>query len=254
MAGWRNGSGSSAGADAGDRRRVHDIIYKDWSRAKVSFPTIADGPIARLSPADCVSTWGGSAGHFLAVTEIMLLVSESDMTVHAVLYHHLHALSRVDPPWPDPGYDHRTPEQMSGISRSRDNATPQPGCNAQVNCHTELCPVSNPDGDAAHTQTYRYGEPNDHRNHAAYDTVSQLLAPVTDAFKNIQNMNFPIAAREFVKKQAEPARSPSDIHSVSEKRERCHRRPKCRCRLSVSATPPRSAHFSMTGDLNIRNS
>src|ERR1700749_394538 len=48
-----------------------------------------------------------------------------------------------------------------------------------------------------------------------YDSVKQAFAPVTDAFKN---MEVPEAAREFVRKQAEPAkvRAP-DIHAGSEK-------------------------------------
>src|ERR1700712_3739415 len=52
----------------------------------------------------------------------------------------------------------------------------------------------------------------------AYDTVKQAFAPVTDAFKNIQNMEVPEAAREFVKKQAETAKvRAADIHAGSEK-------------------------------------
>ena len=53
---------------------------------------------------------------------------------------------------------------------------------------------------------------------SAYDTVKQAFAPVTDAFKNIQNMEVPEAAREFVKKQAETAKvRAADIHAGSEK-------------------------------------
>ena len=52
----------------------------------------------------------------------------------------------------------------------------------------------------------------------AYDTVKQAFAPVTDAFKNIQNMEVPEAAREFVKKQAETAKvRAADMHAGSEK-------------------------------------
>jgi phasin len=44
------------------------------------------------------------------------------------------------------------------------------------------------------------------------------FAPVTDARKNIQNMEVPEAAREFVKKQAETAKvRAADIHAGSEK-------------------------------------
>jgi phasin len=53
---------------------------------------------------------------------------------------------------------------------------------------------------------------------SAYDTVKQAFAPVADAFKNIQNMEVPEAAREFVKKQAETAKvRAADIHAGSEK-------------------------------------
>src|SRR3954447_16649531 len=53
---------------------------------------------------------------------------------------------------------------------------------------------------------------------SAYDTVKQAFAPVTDAFKNLQNMEVPEAAREFVKKQTEAAKvRAADIHAGSEK-------------------------------------
>src|SRR3954467_4973306 len=53
---------------------------------------------------------------------------------------------------------------------------------------------------------------------SAYDTVKQAFAPVTDAFKNFQNMEVPEAAREFVKKQAETAKvRAADFHAGSEK-------------------------------------
>src|SRR3954451_24590857 len=53
---------------------------------------------------------------------------------------------------------------------------------------------------------------------SAYDTVKQAFAPVADAFKSIQNMEVPEAAREFVKKQAETAKvRAADIHAGSAK-------------------------------------
>src|SRR4030081_1051180 len=53
---------------------------------------------------------------------------------------------------------------------------------------------------------------------SAYDTVKQTFAPVADAFKNIQNMEVPEAAREFVKKQAETAKvRAADRHAGSKK-------------------------------------
>ena len=48
--------------------------------------------------------------------------------------------------------------------------------------------------------------------------VKEAFAPVTDALKNLQNMEVPEAAREFVKKQAETAKvRAADIHAGSEK-------------------------------------
>jgi phasin len=53
---------------------------------------------------------------------------------------------------------------------------------------------------------------------SAYDTVKQAFAPVTDALKNLQNMEVPEAAGEFVKKQTEAAKErAADLHAGSEK-------------------------------------
>src|SRR5580698_225056 len=50
------------------------------------------------------------------------------------------------------------------------------------------------------------------------ETVKQAFAPVTDALKNIQNMEVPEAAREFVKKTAGTAKDrAADLHAGSEK-------------------------------------
>jgi phasin len=50
------------------------------------------------------------------------------------------------------------------------------------------------------------------------DTVKQAFAPVTDALKNIQNMEVPEAARDFVKKTAGTAKDrAADLHAGSEK-------------------------------------
>ena len=50
------------------------------------------------------------------------------------------------------------------------------------------------------------------------NSVKEAFAPVTDAFKNLQNMEVPEAAREFVKKQAETAKvRAADFHAGSEK-------------------------------------
>src|SRR5450631_1875991 len=50
------------------------------------------------------------------------------------------------------------------------------------------------------------------------NTVKEAFAPVTDALKNLQNMEVPEAAREFVKKQTETAKiRAADLHAGSEK-------------------------------------
>ena len=50
------------------------------------------------------------------------------------------------------------------------------------------------------------------------NTVKEAFAPVTEAFTQLQNMEVPEAAREFVKKQAETAKvRAADIHAGSEK-------------------------------------
>ena len=51
-----------------------------------------------------------------------------------------------------------------------------------------------------------------------YDTVKQAFAPVTEAFKNFQNVEVPEAAREFVKKSANTAKErAADVYAGSEK-------------------------------------
>ena len=50
------------------------------------------------------------------------------------------------------------------------------------------------------------------------DTVKQAFAPVTDALKNLQNMEVPEAARDFVKKTAGTAKErAADMHAGAEK-------------------------------------
>jgi phasin len=50
------------------------------------------------------------------------------------------------------------------------------------------------------------------------NSVKEAFAPVTEAFKNIQNLEVPEAAREFVKKQAETAKErAADFHAGSER-------------------------------------
>lgn len=50
------------------------------------------------------------------------------------------------------------------------------------------------------------------------NTVKEAFAPVTEALKNLQNLEVPEAAREFVKKQAETAKErAADFYAGSEK-------------------------------------
>jgi phasin len=51
-----------------------------------------------------------------------------------------------------------------------------------------------------------------------YDTVKEAFAPVTDAFKNFQNMEVPEATRDFVKRAANNAKErAADAYAGSEK-------------------------------------
>jgi|SRR5580693_680342 phasin len=53
---------------------------------------------------------------------------------------------------------------------------------------------------------------------SAFEAVKGAFAPVTDALKNLQNMEVPEAAREFVKRTASTAKErAADIHAGSEK-------------------------------------
>ena len=51
-----------------------------------------------------------------------------------------------------------------------------------------------------------------------FGSFKEAFAPVTEAFKNLQNLEVPEAAREFVKKQAETAKErAADFYAGSEK-------------------------------------
>ena len=51
-----------------------------------------------------------------------------------------------------------------------------------------------------------------------FDTVKQAFAPVTETFKNFQNVEVPEAARDFVKKTASTAKErAADVYAGSEK-------------------------------------
>ncbi len=53
---------------------------------------------------------------------------------------------------------------------------------------------------------------------AVFSNFKEAFAPVTEAFKNFQNLEVPEAAREFVKKQAETAKErAADFYAGSEK-------------------------------------
>ena len=56
------------------------------------------------------------------------------------------------------------------------------------------------------------------QTNSVLNTVKEAFAPVTEAFKNFQNMEVPEAAREFVKKTAGTAKErAADLHAGSEK-------------------------------------
>jgi phasin len=56
------------------------------------------------------------------------------------------------------------------------------------------------------------------QTNSVLNTVKEAFAPVTDAFKNLQNMEVPEAAREFVKKSAGTAKErAADLYAGSEK-------------------------------------
>src|ERR1700730_13554938 len=56
------------------------------------------------------------------------------------------------------------------------------------------------------------------QTNSVLNTVKEAFAPVTEAFKNLQNMEVPEAAREFVKKTAGTAKERAgDLHAGSEK-------------------------------------
>jgi phasin len=51
-----------------------------------------------------------------------------------------------------------------------------------------------------------------------FDSVKEAFAPVTEAFKNLQNMEVPEAARDFVKRQASTAKErAAEAYAGSEK-------------------------------------
>ena len=53
---------------------------------------------------------------------------------------------------------------------------------------------------------------------STFDTVKQAFAPMTDAFKNFQNLEVPEATRDFVKRAAGTAKDKvGDIHAGTEK-------------------------------------
>jgi phasin len=54
--------------------------------------------------------------------------------------------------------------------------------------------------------------------HTVFDTVKEAFAPVTDALKNLQTMEVPEAARDFVKRTANTAKErAADVYAGSEK-------------------------------------
>jgi phasin len=55
-------------------------------------------------------------------------------------------------------------------------------------------------------------------NSTVFDTVKDAFTPVTDAFKNLQNLEVPEAARDFVKRSANTAKErAAEVYAGSEK-------------------------------------
>jgi phasin len=55
-------------------------------------------------------------------------------------------------------------------------------------------------------------------NSTVFDTVKDAFAPVTDALKNLQNLEVPEAARDFVKRSANTAKErAAEVYAGSEK-------------------------------------
>jgi phasin len=55
-------------------------------------------------------------------------------------------------------------------------------------------------------------------NGSVFDSVKEAFAPVTEAFKNLQNLEVPEAARDFVKRSANTAKErAADVYAGSEK-------------------------------------
>lgn len=67
-------------------------------------------------------------------------------------------------------------------------------------------------------QTQTFHEHEARSDTSVLDSVNQAFSPVTDALKNIQNLDVPEATRDFVKRAAGTAKEKAaDIHAGSEK-------------------------------------
>jgi len=72
-----------------------------------------------------------------------------------------------------------------------------------------------------------------------FDSVKDAFAPVTDAFKNFQNVEVPESAREFVKRQASTAKErAAEAYAVTSSRQSI-RTPRRSSPASTSWLPPR---------------
>jgi phasin len=87
-----------------------------------------------------------------------------------------------------------------------------------INDVTTPLPRANPDGVSPIAQPEDGETKMTTETDSVLNTVKEAFAPVTDALKNLQNMEVPEVAREFVKKTAGTAKErAADLHAGSEK-------------------------------------
>src|SRR5450631_1746111 len=87
-----------------------------------------------------------------------------------------------------------------------------------INDVTTPLPRANPDGVSPIAQPEDGETKMTTETDSVLNTVKEAFAPVTDALKNLQNMEVPEVAREFVKKTAGTAKErAADLHAGTEK-------------------------------------
>src|SRR5712692_4201083 len=87
-----------------------------------------------------------------------------------------------------------------------------------INYGTTISPRANPDGVSPYLKTCGWRNPMTTDTNSVLNSVKEAFAPVTDALKNLQNLEVPEAARDFVKKTAGTAKErAADLHAGTEK-------------------------------------